>query len=817
MAIGLALGRANKHRGRHRELPVDYTEQRRKKPEVALATCSAMPPRHTTIARRSTVALEGTVERSTFYNPENGFSVVKLRVRGRRDATTVVGTLPAVQPGEMLVLTGDWQTDPRHGAQFRAHDATVRPPVLRDDIVRYLSSGLVRQLGPVLAERIVQTFGEETLAVLDANPGRVREVPGIGPQRANALAVGWQAHRALRAVTAFLIEHRIDTRYAPRLIAAYGADAPKVLRANPYRLVADVPGFGFAAADRIGQAIAVRTTAPARLQAAVQATLLKAADDGHTRVAADLLQKQAARLAEIEPELAASALTQLLASGVLTTGEPRVSPQASPQTGPTDLQAALSERAAAVSGRIRLYVPIAAPESVPSEGQPAPLGVGLSGLVRAEMALADGLRVLAERVTGLDAARVDRWLATDQAAQTLSEEQRTAVHDAATRGLFVLTGGPGVGKTTTVRVLVRCLAAFGRSLALSAPTGKAAKRLEEVVGGSASTLHRLLGAGPGGFRYGAREPLPHDTVIVDESSMLDTQLARAVVAAIGPRAQLILVGDADQLPSVGPGQVLRDLLASGRAPSARLQTVFRQAARSQIVQHAHAIRVGEVPRLASAAELAGGADCVFVPAAAAQMASVATSWVAERLPRQTGVDPGDVQVLAPLTRVCQTVNSALQTRLNPSHGQAERPHGALPFRVGDRVIQTRNNYTLAVFNGDTGSIVAIENDEVTVDLGDGRHVQYASADLLDLDHAYCLTVHRAQGSEWPAVVILASSDYGAMLTRNLLYTALTRAKRVAVIVGDTAAVARAVTDTRDQQRQTGLAVLLQESARHAAG
>ncbi|HWE61041.1 MAG TPA: AAA family ATPase [Chloroflexota bacterium] len=372
----------------------------------------------------------------------------------------------------------------------------------------------------------------------------------------------------------------------------------------------------------------------------------------------------------------------------------------------------------------------------------------------------------------------------------------------------MLTGGPGVGKTTTVRALVRCLQALDRAVTLAAPTGKAARRLGEVVGMEARTIHRLLGAEPRGFRHGPRDPLTYDAVIVDECSMLDTQLARSIVRAIGPHAQLILVGDADQLPSVGPGQVLRDVLAAGHIPSVALTTVFRQAAQSQIVVNAHRIRQGELPQFAPPEALSAGADCVFVPASPARVAEIGAQWAASRLPRALGVDPGQVQTLAPLVRVCQALNGALQERLNAAHGQAERPHGALPFRVGDRVIQTRNNYNLGVFNGDSGVLTGIEPDALTVDYGDGRAVSYAAADLLDLDHAYCLTVHRAQGSEWPGVVVLASSAYGPMLTRNLLYTALTRARKAVVVIGDQEAIARAVAELRDTQRQTGLAWLL---------
>jgi exodeoxyribonuclease V alpha subunit len=360
-----------------------------------------------------------------------------------------------------------------------------------------------------------------------------------------------------------------------------------------------------------------------------------------------------------------------------------------------------------------------------------------------------------------------------------------------------------------VRALVRLLQALGRTVVLAAPTGKAARRLGEVVGREASTVHRLLGAGPSGFRHGPRDPLRADVVVVDEASMLDTQLARSLVAALGPTAQLVLVGDADQLPSVGPGQVLRDILSSGSVPSAQLGHVFRQAARSQIVTNAHRIRQGLLPELGRADELLRTSDCVFVPARADQLAEVATDWAATRLPRALECDPAEVQTLAPLTRVCQVLNSRLQLCLNPpGDDRPERPHGALPLRLGDRVIQTRNNYTLGVFNGDTGRVVEVAPQQVHIDFGDGRPVEYAPVDLLDIDHAYCLTVHRAQGSEWQGVVVLLSSSFGPMLSRNLVYTALTRARRAAVLIGDEAAIARAVAETRDQERHTGLASLL---------
>jgi exodeoxyribonuclease V alpha subunit len=735
--------------------------------------------------------LEGTVERVTFYNPENGFSVVKLRLRGRRAPVAAVGTLPEVQPGEGLRLEGAWQTDPRHGAQFRIERATVRPPSELDDLVRYLGSGRVRQLGPVLARRIVETFGQRTLEVLEQQPERVREVPGIGSLRARALAAAWREQQSLRAVARFLSEHRIDTRYAARLVQTYGADAPRVLAANPYRLVADVPGIGFATADRLGRDLGVRPGALPRLQAAVHAALLRAGEQGHTRLSREQLVAQAAALASVAPDDVAGPVEQLLANGTIA---------ATTAARPTSQAAPLA--AAASDGRLRLYAP---PAAAQDEGG---AGLGLAGLVRAEESLAAGVRTLVARRADADAGKVDAWLAADPEARRLSDEQRQAVRGALTHGLFILTGGPGVGKTTALRAAVACLRALGVDVALAAPTGKAAKRLAEVTGVPARTIHRLLGAGPRGFRHGAEDPLPHGAVVVDEASMLDTSLARAVVAAIGRRGRLILVGDADQLPSVGPGQVLRDLLDSGVVPSARLTEIFRQAARSRIVTNAHRVRSGEPPELEAPTAFAQGVDCLFVPAGPEQAPAVAAEWAASRLPRLTGLPSSEVQVLAPLTRICQAVNGLLQERLNPARGQDERPHGALPLRVGDRVIQTRNNYGLGVFNGDTGTVVAVTPGGASVDFGEGQVIEYQAADLLELDHAYGLTVHRAQGSEWPAVVLLASSSYGPMLSRNLLYTGLTRAKQALLIVGDQAALRRAAADTRELSRQTGLAALL---------
>jgi exodeoxyribonuclease V alpha subunit len=752
------------------------------------------------------VNLEGTVERVTFFNPENGFTVLRLRVRGKRDLVAVVGTLPAVQPGELLVLAGRWQIEPRHGTQFVPVSAEISRPSDVDGIIRYLGSGMIRQIGPILARRIVAVFGSDTLAILDGSPERVREVPGIGRQRAIAIAAAWREHCALRGIVSFLADNQLNPRFAPRLLRAFGPDAPRILAANPYRLVAEVPGLGFGAADTLGAAIGVRQTSPARLQAAVLAVLIAASEHGDTRLPRPDLIAAAARTAGVDPGLIDAAIRQQAASGAITYGDADESGRTSLEPDQTSGSAITRQDLPVdASGRVRVYESLS-----PYAAETAAATVGLSGLVRAENDLGVRIAALARR-PGVPIERVDAALAGADLGQVLSEEQYRAVRLAASSALFILTGGPGVGKTTTVKSLARLLVSLGKTVALAAPTGKAAKRLGDVVGIEACTLHRLLGAGPSGFRHGPDNPLPFAAIIVDECSMLDTALARALVRACGPHAQLILVGDSDQLPSVGPGQVLRDLLTVIAIPAVRLVDIFRQSAASKIVTNAHRIRSGMLPELALPTEFGDGVDCLFVRAGPSQLASLGATWASDFLPRLLGVTPAEVQTLAPLTRVCQTLNAALQARLNPLHGRDERPHGALGLRAGDRVIQTRNNYDIAVFNGDTGTIVSMAAEAMVIDFGDERRVEYSADDLLELDHAYCLTVHRAQGSEWPGVVILLSSSFGPIVTRNLLYTALTRARKAVVIIGDDAAIERAVANTRDMARRTGLADLLARS------
>lgn len=743
--------------------------------------------------------LAGEIVRITFYNPENGHTVAVVQTATQ--TITAVGKLPDVQPGETVALEGQWTLHPVYGPQFAVSHCTTSRPGTLEAMQRYLGSGLVPGLGPVLAERLVAHFGAAVFEVLDQTPQRVAEVAGIGKKRMEWLRQAWAEHRALRDIIQFLYEHNLSTLYAHRLYQALGADALALVQANPYRLAEVLPVVGFGAADRIACQQGTPPGAPTRLHAGIEAALLEAAGSGHTYLPLGELLERASTL--LGQDLAApieAAVTQLLLSERLLA--PTVQKGAMPSE-------TVAPRLQQHQGRtVRVFV--AAPALTLEHMTP----VYLPSYWRTEVALARRIREQARRTTEVDVERVQRWLGRwcERYGLALAPEQEQAVLRGVSDELFVLTGGPGSGKTTTLQALVGLLRAMGQSVLLAAPTGKAAKRMAEVIGVEARTLHRLLGAQPGNrFTYDEANPLPTDVLIVDEASMLDIFLAHATLRAVGPKTRLILVGDSDQLPSVGPGQVLHDLLAAERVPTVRLTQIFRQAQESAIIQNAARIRAGEPPALvASRSRNELPADCVFVEAWASAAVDAAVQWAVAELPRRLGLDPHrDIQVLTPLTRRVLVLNERLQRRLNPPGPAApERPRGLLPLRLGDRVIQTVNDYRLQVFNGETGQIVSIdEGGGVTVDFAD-RRVIYGAGDLYQLEHAYALTVHRSQGSEWPAVVVVLTQADRVLLSRPLLYTALTRAKRCAVLVGEPAAFARAVAAVENTTRYSGLLGLL---------
>jgi exodeoxyribonuclease V alpha subunit len=736
--------------------------------------------------------LEGLVERITFFNAENGYSVLKLApVHGRRslrpedDLVTVVGNLPEVTPGEHLRLMGQWTTHADYGKQFKADRCEQVLPATVEGIRRYLGSGLIKGIGPRTADKIVGTFGVETLTVIDTQPERLREVPDIGRKRYELIAAAWEAQKAVKEVMVFLQGHGVSAGLAVKIYKHYGDGALKVVQTDPYRLARDIWGIGFKTADKIAQALGLPTDAPARVEAGTVYALNELADDGHVYAPQAHLIQTAVELLGVSADLLPAALDRLEADG-----------------------------------RLRREILPAAPgaEAAPAH-EPA---VYLTPFYQAEVNAAARLKTLltsASRVrefAGADwewlfAKVVERADAGGEAPAALSEEQRQAVQTALTQKVCVLTGGPGTGKTTTLRAIIRLLELKQHPVALASPTGRAAKRLSEATGRPAQTLHRLLGFSPlEGFTYNEQQRLPAHFVVVDEVSMLDLILFNNLLKAIDPAAHLLLVGDVDQLPSVGAGDVLRDIVGCGQVPVIRLTQIFRQTADSHIIVNAHRVNQGQVPLFDKDAR-----DFFLFPE---DDPDKAADWVVEvvanRIPKKFGLDPLEqVQVLAPMHRGVVGVanlNVRLQAALNPpAPGKAERALGGRMFREGDRLMQQRNNYQKEVFNGDIGRLRVVdpENQTLTVDF-DGRPVIYEWLEADELLQAYAVSIHKAQGSEFPAVVVPLLTQHYMMLQRNLLYTAITRAKRLCVLVGMRRAIAIAVHNDKVAERWSGLATRL---------
>lgn len=707
-------------------------------------------------ASTGALTLVGQVERVSYHNPQNGYTVV--RVRTGEGEITAVGHFEALNAGETVELTGEWTQHPKHGEQFRVQHATHAAPSSLEGLAKYLGSGVVKGIGPALAARIVAAFGDETLTVIASAPERLARVSGVGARRAEAIAAAWRQQAELRELMTFLHAHGLSSSHAVRIHKTYGDDALAVVRTEPYRLAADVWGIGFATADQLAQRLGLARDADTRLAAGLLEALRQAAEDGHTGLPRAELLTRASRLLTIEPARLEPVVEATAAAGALVLEAP-------------DWLMLPALHAAEASAAERLRKLVAKPAEVPLD-------------------LEQALAAIAE-------------------AHALSAEQQEAVRLAMTTRLCVLTGGPGTGKTTTVRALVALLAHYEQVIALASPTGRAAKRLSEVTGAEAVTLHRLLEFQPdrGGFARYRDRPVEADVVLVDEASMLDAPLFASLIAALPPLGRLVLVGDAAQLPSVGPGQVLADLIGSACVPVHTLTQVFRQAEASAIVANAHRIRAGEPPELL-VPDGSARTDCYFVPADEPQEAARrVVNAVSKSLPARLGLAPDDIQVLAPTHRgPCGTreLNALLQAALNPPSGGPEAPLGERVLRVGDRVMQLRNDYERQVFNGDLGRVAAIEPEArtLTVQLLD-REVVYDFADLDALALAYAISIHKSQGSEFPAVVLPLLP--GPMLERPLLYTALTRAKRVAVLVGSRAAIETATRRTRASARHTSLA------------
>jgi exodeoxyribonuclease V alpha subunit len=701
--------------------------------------------------------LSGLVERVTFHNAESGFCVLRVKVRGHRDLVTVVGHAALVSAGEFIQASGHWINDRTHGLQFRAAFLKAVPPTTTEGIEKYLASGMIRGIGPVYAKKLTRTFGESVFDVIEQAPERLQEVPGIGPVRAKRIVAGWAEQKVVREIMLFLHSHGVGTARAVRIYKTYGPDAVQIVSENPYRLARDIRGIGFKTADQIASNLGIEKTAMVRVRAGISYALAEAMDEGHCGLPIDVVVPLAAKLLEVAPDLIEAALHLELASRDVVSDT--------------------------VEGRKCVF---------------------LSGLYRSEQAIAERLRHLASGKRPwpeIDAERAIAWV-EERTGLRLAESQREALGLALSSKVLVITGGPGVGKTTLVNSILKILRAKGAHIALGAPTGRAAKRLTESTGLEAKTLHRLLEIDPanGGFRRGEQAPLECDLLVVDETSMVDVSLMHALLKAVPDGAALLLVGDVDQLPSVGPGQVLADIIESGAVPVVRLTEVFRQAAQSRIVTSAHRVNSGRMPDLTPE----DGSDFYFVEANEPEEAiRKLLMLVSKRIPQRFGLDPiRDVQVLCPMNRGglgARSLNLELQQVLNPP-GEVRVERFGQTFCPGTKVMQVQNNYEREVFNGDLGVVTRVDQEEGELVVAfEGREVAYGFGELDELQLAYATTVHKAQGSEYPAVVIPLTTQHYPMLKRNLLYTGLTRGKRLVVLLGQRKALGIALRANQDRR------------------
>jgi exodeoxyribonuclease V alpha subunit len=718
--------------------------------------------------------IAGLVERVTFFNEESGFAVLRVKVRGHRELVTVLGSLPAVSAGEWLTAKGWWVRDKEHGLQFKAQVLKAVPPTTSEGVERYLAGGFVKGVGPVLAKKLVGHFGAEVLGVISDNPADLESVDGIGPKRRERIATAWQEGMQIREIMLFLHSHGVSTGRAVRIYKTYGNLAIQTVQENPYTLAKEIHGIGFATADQIAQSVGIPKDSLNRARAGIDHVLLGATSEGHCALPLEKLKAAAVKLLEVPVETIEQALSKMLTNGFLLLEE--------------------------------------------IDGEPL---VFLPHLRKAEDGIATKVKRLA--TAGVTYPRIDfekaiAWCET-KTGKTLAPSQREALKTALTSRATVITGGPGVGKTTLVNSILLILRAKKVKCLLCAPTGRAAKRLTETTGMEAKTIHRLLEVDPatGRFQRNEDRPLDCDLLIVDETSMVDVLLMYALLRALPKTSGLIMVGDVDQLPSVGPGNALRDLIDSGVVPVVRLTEVFRQAATSKIITSAHLIRQGKMPELRSAES---GTDFYFIERnTPEEIAATLVRLVEDRIPKGHHLDPiRDIQVLCPMNRGSigvRELNSVLQGALNPARpGEPAVERFGWRFQVRDKVIQTENNYKKEVFNGDIGTIEKIDPVEQELSIRfDDRLVTYDFGELDEVSLAYAVTIHKSQGSEFPAVVIPVAMQHYMLLQRNLIYTGITRAKRLLVVVGQKKALGLAIRNDQSRKRYSGLLSSLKGTSR----
>ena len=707
--------------------------------------------------------LAGLVERVTYHNGDNGFCVLRIKARGHRELVTVVGHAAAISAGEWVTASGEWTNDRTHGQQYRAKFLKTSEPTSLDGIEKYLGSGMIRGIGPVYAKKLVRAFGEKVFDTIEAEPERLREVSGIGSVRASRITAAWAEQKIVREIMVFLHNHGVGTARAVRIYKTYGADAMQVMSENPYRLARDIRGIGFKTADAIAMKLGIEKTAMIRVRAGVSFALTEATNEGHCGLPTEELAPLAEKLLEVPAVSIQTAIDLELAEGTVIADSIDETPC-----------------------------------------------IFLAGLHRAESAIAERLLRLANGTLPwpwIDPDKALPWV-EGRIGLALADSQVAAVRLALASKELVITGGPGVGKTTIINAILRVLAAKEVRLLLCAPTGRAAKRMTEATGFEAKTIHRLLEVDPkgGGFKRGDDNPLDCDLLVVDEASMVDVMLMQALMKAVPHKAGLLIVGDINQLPSVGPGQVLADIISSGAVPVVRLTEVFRQAAQSRIITSAHRINQGSIPDLSPPDT---DSDFYFVQADDPDTAvGRIIELVKTRIPKRFGLNPlQDIQVLCPMNRGgvgARSLNIELQRVLNPA-GDHKVERFGWTFAPGDKVMQIENDYDKDVYNGDIGYIDTVSSDDGELKaIFDGRTVTYGFGELDMLVPAYAVTIHKSQGSEYPAVIIPVMTQHYAMLQRNLLYTGVTRGKKLVVLVGQKKAVAIAVRNVSGRRRWSKL-------------
>ncbi|MEI6349958.1 MAG: ATP-dependent RecD-like DNA helicase [Verrucomicrobiota bacterium] len=717
--------------------------------------------------------LSGLIDRVTFHNEETGFAVLRVQVKGQRDLVTVVGSLPSVTAGEWITAQGRWVRDREHGLQLKADYLKCTEPTSREGIEKYLGSGMIKGIGPVYAKKLVNKFGEEIFEIIEKFSPRLQEIEGIGPGRRRQIKEAWSAQKVIRDIMVFLHSNGVSTSRAVRIYKTYGDQAIETVRANPYTLAKDITGIGFKTADVIAEKVGIPKDSILRASAGISHVLLEATNAGHCALPRTLLVEKGLKLLEVDEAIVEEALERQLVNREVIEDE--------------------------VGGQTLIFLP---------------------ALKYAEAGIAEKIHKLSGRPAGyppIDLEKAVQWC-EGKTGKELAASQKAAIAQALKSRALIITGGPGVGKTTLINSLLLILRAKRVKCLLCAPTGRAAKRLSETTGLEARTIHRLLEFAPksGGFTRNEDRPLDCDLLVVDETSMVDVPLMDKLLKAIPARAHLILVGDVDQLPSVGPGKVLSNLIESRAIPVVRLTEIFRQAAASRIITNAHRINQGEMPEIP---EDARDSDFFFVEREEPESIQAAVVKIArERVPAKLRCDPiRDVQVLCPMNTGSlgtREMNRVLQDALNPV-----RPHEPVvekfgwEFRLRDKAIQTRNNYDKEVFNGDIGQVTAIDLDdkELTIRF-DNREVVYDFGELDEVSLAYAVTVHKSQGSEFPVVIVPIATQHYLLLQRNLVYTGITRGKKMVLLIGQKKALGLAVRNNQTTQRFSGLLARLQAGA-----